>query len=290
MHSLVFFGSFQHYSVSTLDIIFKNKSFHLAGVVTTPPKPANKLVITQNPVHTYCQQHRLSCFPLESLDCPPPFSPPDFIVVCGYGKLIPTSWLNFPKIMAINIHQSLLPDYAGRYPVEWAILNGEPQTGLTFIKMSEKFDRGDIIESYPYPINPSDTKDSLYSALYRLAGQKTLKLLPKIAQGKFKLTPQSTKGFYARNLTREDGYISWQFFQDYLNSQPASANPPALISQNLPPLEVMNRFSRALLPWPGIWTITPKKLRLKIISLSPLTVQLEGKKPVLWAQTKKSFI
>jgi len=210
---------------------------------------------------------------------------PDFILVSGFGKLINEKWLNFSKVMAINIHQSLLPNYAGRFPVEWAIINGESETGITFIKMSSQFDRGEIIAQYPIPIIPTDTREALYDSLYCLAGQKSLELLPQIATGNYHLAPQDLGSniqhlIYARQITRDDGFIDWQFFQKYLNNH--QIIHPKFNTD-------LDHLFRAFVPWPGIWTITPKKERLKITNLEPLIVQIEGKKPTSWDTIKSNF-
>jgi len=286
VNSIVFFGSFQHYSALTLEILVKSGQFDITAIITTPPRPGDKLVLTKNPTQTYAETNQIPCFPLENLDqIPSSLTRPDFILVSGFGKLIPKNWLNFPKIMAINVHQSLLPNYAGRFPAEWAIIKGESETGITFIKMSSKFDRGEIIAQYSIPIKPNDTRETLYDSLYRLAGEKSLKLLPQIAAGNFHLTPQDLGSniqhlTYARQISRQDGFIDWDFFQNYLKD-PETVHPN--LKTNL------DHLFRALIPWPGIWTFTPPKKRLKIISLNPLFVQIEGKKPTMWSKIKSNF-
>jgi methionyl-tRNA formyltransferase len=286
VNSIIFFGSFQHYSALTLEILVKSGQFDITAVVTTPPRPGNKLILTKNQTQIYAETNQIPCFPLETLNqIPPGLSQPDFILVSGYGKLIPETWLNFPKIMAINIHQSLLPNYAGRFPVEWAIIKGESKTGLTFIKMSSQFDSGEIIIQYPVSITSTDTRETLYTSLYCLAGQKSVELLPQITAGNFSLTlqdlgPNVQHLTYARQITREDGFIDWNSFQQFLT------NPKFI----MPKLNTdLDHLFRAFTPWPGIWTITPKNQRLKIISLKPLFVQIEGKKPVSWALIKSNF-
>lgn len=276
MISLIFFGSFQSFSTETLKLLHLSGQLNITGVVTVPPR-LNKNKIIKNPTQIYCEENQLPCYPLESLDTIPDIPQPDFIIVCGYGKILNKKWLSFPKVMAINIHQSLLPNYAGRFPVEWTILNGESQTGLTFIKMNEKFDRGDIIAQYPVPLLPTSTRESVYQELYTLAGHKSLELLPKIISGKYSLTPQKSTGFYARQITKEDGYI----------------NPLDLIEHKN--YKTLDKKLRALHPWPGVWTHVyskdGQKLILKIFSatkkdekIKMQKVQIEGKKPTFWSE------
>ena len=271
-HSVIFFGSFQSYSAITLDILTQHPDISINAVVTNPPP---------SPVYDYCQNHSLPVLtPTDLSTIPDTLSPPDFIISAGYGLLLPPIWLKFPKFMAINLHPSLLPDYAGRFPVEWAILKGETTLGITAIKMSPKFDRGEILAQSKYPISPNDTKETLYHDLYTLAGNMTISLLPQITAGQVTLHPQTKKGFYARQLTREDGYLKWS---DFLAAT-TSSTPH------------FDRLIRALNPWPGVWTTTPATLpagrqskRLKILSQNPLVIQIEGKKPALWSQISQYY-
>lgn len=271
IHQLIFFGSFQGYSLIPLKALSTNPNFKVTAVVTTPPRPGDRGHIQQTPVHQYCLDCHLPVFPLEDISqIPPNLDPPDFIVVAGYGKLLNDTWLNFPKVMAINAHPSLLPDYAGRFPAEWAIIRGETITGITLIKMSPRFDTGDILVQKTISIDPTDTRDSLYQKLFTLIGQTLPDTLPKIDQ--ITPIPQTSAGFYARQLTRDHGFITWNQFT----------------SPQQQPL--INRLFRALYPWPGVWTTTPNGKRLKIVALNPLTVQLEGKNPVPWNQIKKNYL
>ncbi|MBP9818028.1 hypothetical protein KBC75_04780 [Candidatus Shapirobacteria bacterium] len=271
MTSLVFFGSFQHYSATTLKIIHQSGQFNILGAITLPG----------NPVETYCLQKHLPCY-TANFDTIPNIPQPDFVLVCGFGKLINEKWLNFPQVMPINIHQSLLPNYAGRFPVEWAILNGETTAGLTFIKMNEKFDKGDIIQQYSVPLDDTSTREAIYQKLYELAGAKTVELLPLIVTGNYQLSPQTNSGFYARQITREDGYIEATTLLDTNNFQK------------------LDRMLRALSPWPGVWTHIyskdRKKLIMKLFSadnkkgiIELQKVQIEGKKPTFWSEISQYY-
>jgi methionyl-tRNA formyltransferase len=259
--SIIFFGSFQHYSVQVLDRLHQSPRFKISAIITTPPRPGNRGQITPTPVFSYAQTHRLPLFPLENLDQIPPVERPDFIIVAGFGRLLDKQWLNFPKTMALNLHPSLLPAYPGRFPAEWAILRDETQTGVTLIKMSAKFDAGDIVTQKSIPILPTDTRSTLYHQLYDLGAKLIIQTLSRPITSR----PQPAgKFFYARQLSRDDGFLAWDKFID-----PASRL-------------LLDKMIRALHPWPGVWTLTPKNKRLKIISLNPTTIQLEGKKPTLF--------
>ncbi|MFZ5845191.1 MAG: methionyl-tRNA formyltransferase [Patescibacteria group bacterium] len=356
--SVVFFGSFQFYSVQVLEAL--NSHFSVVAVITTPPRPAGRhLKLTPTEVALYAEKHHIPVYPLDNLDNIPtdlatggqerggarrspaagrrargaarrvfsssvtalapgddgeiaertlterakgelreaPPHRPDFLVVAGYGKLIPPPWLSFPKVAPVNMHPSLLPYYRGRCPVEWAILKGETQTGVTLVEMSPEFDKGKILAQKAMPITPADTRQILYHKLYDLGGQLLVETLPQIAAGRVKPQPQPPgKYFYARQITREDGFVPWKKLKEAMDTGKEA--------------DYVERQFRALHPWPGLWTevevtrdkqqVTSKTdQRLKVLSchMSPVTsrlsldfVQLEGKKPVSFNQFVEAYL
>lgn len=270
MQSVVFFGSFQNFSTNTLQKLINSNLFAINAVITTPPRPGDRGTITKTHTHLFCEQNNIPVYPLENLDTIPiQIQKPDFILVSGYGKIIPQNWLNFPKLMAINAHQSLLPAYAGRFPAQWAILKGEKETGVTLIKMSSKFDKGEIIIQSKIDILPTDTSNTLYTKLYDLSAKLFIDTAPII--DKIIPTPQSGSGFYARQLTKDDSYVT--------------------------NFDNLNTLTRALNPWPGVWTYVAdkngNKLILKILSIDnnnqPQNVLIQGKKPTKWQEISKYY-
>lgn len=241
------------------------QNFTVTGVITTPPAPKGRhLEVQKNETQMYSELHNIPVYPLENLINIPDLPAPDFIVVAGFGKLIPPAWLSWPKIAAVNLHPSLLPHYRGRFPAEWAILKGESRTGVSLIKMSPEFDKGEIIAQSSLDIEPSDTKITLYQKLFSLGSQLLVTTLPQLAEAKISPVPQPEgKYFYARNLTREDGFVPWEQFLSRIKSRDSQ----------------LDRMLRALLPWPGVWTINPEGKRIKLLSLTPPVIQFEGKNP-----------
>ncbi|EKD64679.1 MAG: Methionyl-tRNA formyltransferase, partial [uncultured bacterium] len=228
--TIIFFGSFQKYSVQVLEKLTNN--FSVTAVITTPPKPAGRhMELKPTEVALYARSNKLPLYELYELSTIPDIPRPDFIVVAGYGRLIPPLWLEFPKIMAVNMHPSLLPQYRGAFPAEWAILNMEKETGVTLVKMSAEFDKGDIIAQKKFVIEPSDTRETLYKKLYDMGAKLLVDTLPA------KITPRpqaSGDFFYARRLTRDDGFVPWEEFTKDISK--------------------LERKLRALTPWPGVWT------------------------------------
>jgi len=227
---------------------------------------------------------------------------PDVGVLASFGAIVPKEILNFPKHGILNIHPSLLPKYRGPSPVQTAILNGERQTGVTIIKMDEKIDHGPIVAQFKEEILPTDTAESLYFRLFS-AGAEVLKtILPAYLEGRIELREQNhSAATYTKKITREDGFI------------PLEKLKAAIQGINA---ETIDRQIRAYYPWPGTYTIIKFKIqsagwrtkskiqsagwpikskiqnkRLKILRahlenerLVLDTVQLEGKKPVIFKQ------
>jgi len=135
---------------------------------------------------------------------------PDIILVVAYGQILSSHILNIPKMGCINIHGSLLPKYRGAAPINRAIINGEKETGITFMFMNEKVDAGEIIFQEKIDIFPDETCGELYYRLSALSADSLPKLLEKIKSGKIEGIPQDNKLVtFARKMKKEDGKIDW---------------------------------------------------------------------------------
>ena len=135
---------------------------------------------------------------------------PDIILVVAYGQILSNPILNIPKIGCINIHGSLLPKYRGAAPINRAVINGEKETGITFMFMKEKVDAGDIIFQERIDILPDETYGELYYRLSDLSARSLPKLLKKIKSGKIERISQDNKLVtFARKMNKEDGKIDW---------------------------------------------------------------------------------
>jgi len=135
---------------------------------------------------------------------------PDIILVVAYGQILSGHILNIPKMGCINIHGSLLPKYRGAAPINRAIINGEKETGITFMFMKEKVDAGEIIFQEKIDILPDETCGELYSRLSALSASSLPKLLEKIESGRIEKILQDNKLVtFARKMKKEDGKIDW---------------------------------------------------------------------------------
>lgn len=170
---------------------------------------------------------------------------PDLIAVAAYGQILPKSILDLPRFGCINVHASLLPKYRGAAPIQWAILNGEAETGVTIMKMDAGMDSGDILTQERTPIERGDNAQTLHDRLGRMGADLLVRTIPDYVAGRLRPVPQPTAGIcYAPKIKKHDGHIDW--------SQPA--------------LAVWNRV-RAMAPWPGAyghWTVLSQSCLVKI--------------------------
>ena len=157
---------------------------------------------------------------------------PDACVVVAYGKILPEWMLAIPRLGCINVHASLLPKYRGAAPINWAIANGESETGITIMKLDAGMDTGPMFARRSTTIGDDETAPELSSRMAQLGADLLAETLPHIASGEIQPTPQDDlEATYAPLLRREDGLIDWQTI--------ASA--------------IADRV-RAFQPWPGTYT------------------------------------
>ena len=172
---------------------------------------------------------------------------PDLFVVVAYGRILPGAFLSIPRLGAINIHPSLLPKYRGPAPVQWSIINGEQETGVTTMWMDEGMDTGDILLSSRVPIRPDDTSGSLHRRLADVGAQLLIETLTRLKSGDLVGKPQDKSGAtYAPLLKKEGGRIDW--------TKDAKS---------------VDAFIRGMTPWPGAFTFIFGK-RLKILKAEDL--------------------
>ena len=172
---------------------------------------------------------------------------PDVIVVAAYGKILPKWLLDLPKYGTINIHASLLPKYRGASPIQWALLNGEEETGVTVMKVIPKLDAGDIISQRKVKIEKEDNAQTLHDKLSKVGAELLSETLPLYISGKLKPVPQKEEeATYCPQISKEMGRIDWN----------ESAE------------RIFNKI-RAFTPWPSAYT-TFKGKRLKILKAEPV--------------------
>ena len=180
--------------------------------------------------------------------CTPPFEEvlrpfaPDVLVVTAYGKLLPPALLTLAPHGCVNVHASLLPRFRGAAPIQWAIAQGDAQTGVCLMKMDEGLDTGPVIAQAHIDIAPDETGQSLFDKLARLGGALLREALPRYLRGELVPRPQPQDGVvHAPLIRKEDGLLDFTL-----------------------PAVVLERRIRAFHPWPGAYTFLDGA-RLKLL-------------------------
>lgn len=176
---------------------------------------------------------------------------PDVIVVMAYGQILSPALLAIPPHGCVNIHTSILPKYRGAAPIQWAILNGDPETGVTLMQMDAGMDTGPMIAVARTPIKDEDNAETIHDRLASLGASLLVEKLPQYLDGSLKPVTQPEGATHARKITKEDGRLNW----------------------NEPARTLWNRV-RALTPWPGTFTFIPaepKPLLVKVWKAAPAT-------------------
>lgn len=188
----------------------------ICGVFTQPDKPKNRgHKLAFSPVKEYAITQNLDVYqPLKMRDGEA-FSivqqlDPELIVVAAYGKILPEDILHYPKYGSVNVHSSLLPKYRGSAPINWAILNDEPETGVSIMYMAKELDAGDVICAAKTPVGVDEDLPSLWNRLAELGAETLSQVIPTLADGTATRTPQDESLVtYAPMLSREMSPIDW---------------------------------------------------------------------------------
>ena len=211
---IVFMGTPDFAAVSLQRLL--DAHFDVVGVFTQPDKPKNrghKLVPT--PVKEFALTENIPVYqPLKMRDGTAlelvQSLAPELTVVAAYGRILPEDILEAPRYGSINVHSSLLPKYRGAAPINWAILNGEKETGVTIMHMAHELDAGDIIAQVRTPIGPDETVGQVHDRLAWLGGELLVQVTADIAAGTARRTPQDPEQVtYAPMLSRALSPIDW---------------------------------------------------------------------------------
>jgi methionyl-tRNA formyltransferase len=234
---IVFMGT-PDFAGESLRALIGSNCFQVLAVVCQPDQPAGrglklqapptkKIALQQNIPVLQPDRARNENFLRELRDLQP-----DVIAVTAYGQILPGSILQVPPHGCLNVHASLLPRYRGAAPIQWALLNGDTETGVTIMKMDAGMDTGAILSQEKLPILAEDNSRTLHDRLSRAGAELLVKTIPEYLEGKVQPRPQPVEGVvYAPKIQKKDGQIDWQ--------QPARL--------------IWNRV-RAMVPWPGAFT------------------------------------
>lgn len=244
--SLVFMGTPKFAKVILARLL--DSGFDVAAVVCQPDKPRGR---DPNPAFPPVKELALK-------HCIDVFQPrrirskacewlrklkPDLVIVTAYGHLLPPEFLGIPTRGCVNVHASLLPAYRGPAPIQWAIAQGEKETGVSLMQMDEGVDTGPVIASRSIQILPTDTSETLHDKLASLGGDLLVEMLPDILAGRTHPVPQDERqASYAPMLKKQDAVVDWRWDGQRISDR-----------------------ARGFHPWPG----TATKFRGKSLKLFP---------------------
>jgi len=230
---IVYLGSGE-FGIGCLNALAKS-SHSLRFVVTQPAQPAGRgRTPTPTPAAHWAAAHSIPFVETDDVNAPGIIEKiagfkPDLIVVIAFGQKVGNDLTNLPPKGAINVHASLLPKYRGAAPINWAIINGETQTGIGIITVAERMDAGKIIAQVQTEIGPDETAGELHNRLAQLAAPLLLKTLDQIANGTAVYAEQDhSRATLAPKLKKSDGLLDF--------AEPA---------------ELLERKIRGFWPWPG---------------------------------------
>lgn len=254
---IVFMGT-PDFSVPVLEAL-AGSGHQVIGAVTQPDKPKGRgKSVVMTPVKEKALELGIPVYqPVKVRD--PEFVQvlknlnPDIIVVVAFGQILPRQVLEVPAFGCVNIHASLLPRYRGAAPIQWAVIDGERESGVTTMMMDEGLDTGDMLEKASIVLSPDETGGSLHDKLSAMGAQLILSTLSKIQDGTITRTPQTDENTcYARMLKKSMGDIDWTM--DAVS---------------------IERLIRGLNPWPSAYTRWDQKT-LKIWKAQVLEQEYEG--------------
>lgn len=257
---VVFMGT-PDFAVGTLEAIIR-AGHKVEAVITQPDKPhgrSGKLVFP--PVKEKALEYNIPVYQpvkLRQSDVIDKLKEinPDVIVVVAFGQILPKSVLELPRYGCVNVHASLLPKYRGAAPIQWAVINGDEESGVTTMLMNDGIDTGDMLKVRRYKLAPKETGGSLFDKLSILGAGLLIETLDDLEKGVLTPVPQTGEATYAGKLDKSLGHI------DFMH-----------------PAAEIERLIRGLNPWPSAYTSLDGKT-LKIwqadVDASPDTDKAPG--------------
>jgi len=246
---LAFFGT-PDFSVPALEMLHQHPDVDLAMVISMPDRPAGRKMELKSPeVIEYAKKHKIPFFQTENINKEEEFLAQlesmklDGMVVLAFAQFLGSRLLNMSRLGCFNIHTSILPKYRGAAPIQYALLNGDSETGVSIQKMVKKMDAGDLVHFHTLKIQDNETGAQLYTRLKFQAALALNDFLIKVKENTITYTAQDESMVsFAPTLKKEDGFL------DFANQTSS---------------EILNRI-RALDPWPGTYCFLNGK-RLKVL-------------------------
>jgi len=271
---IIFMGT-PELSCASLDALARDERFFVAAVVTQPDKPKGRdLKLQPSLVKSLALKLNVPVLqPMRARDeqfiAELHALKPDLIVVVAYGHILPQTILDLPKFGCLNVHTSLLPKFRGAGPIQWAIANGEAETGVTVMKMDAGLDTGPIVSQRRTTISSEDDSATLHDRLAQIGAELLAQTIPDFVAGKIQPQPQPVEGVsHAPKIKKEDGHIDW----------------------NLPAKTIWNRL-RAFTPWPGAFTFLAGEQKPHLLKIWKMeVVKQSGRTGEILSADKNSIV
>lgn len=267
---IVFMGT-PDFAVPTLQTLIDSKH-QVIGVVTQPDKPKGRSgKLAASPVKEKAMEAGIPVFQPEKVRDEAFLHVlrelnPDVIVVVAFGQILPVQVLELPDYGCLNVHASLLPKLRGAAPIQWSVIQGDKESGVTIMQMDEGLDTGDILMVERYTLDEKETGGSLFEKLSELGGPLILKVLEQAENGSLHPIPQKEEEYtYAKMLTKSIGEMDF--------------NKSAV---------ELERLIRGLNPWPSAYTYLNGKM-LKIWEAQVTANETEHEPGTIIAVEKQSL-
>jgi methionyl-tRNA formyltransferase len=254
---IIFMGT-PDFSVPALEAL-KEAGHEILAVVTQPDKPKGRgKEVQMTPVKEKAMEYNIPVYqPVKARD--PEFVKiltdlaPELIVVIAFGQILPKTILDIPKYGCVNIHASLLPKYRGASPIQYAVINGEKESGVTIMMMAETLDTGDMLDQEAVVLDEKETFGSLHDKLSSLGSRLILKTITKLGEGTAVSTPQDdSRTCYVGMIKKSMGDIDWSM--DAVS---------------------IERLIRGLNPWPSAYSVWNGKV-MKLWEAKVVDKEYEG--------------
>ena len=250
-----------NFAISSLETILQSRH-HISAVISNPPKPmGRKKILKHTEVGSYAIKNNIELIELGSFHDDDNYKKVvslniDIFVVVAF-RILPEKYISIPRYGSINLHASLLPQYRGAAPIQWALMNGDKATGVSVFQIEKKVDTGKIIYQKKVDINENDNFESLSKKLSNLGAEVIIKALNSIEDGEANFLEQdNTLSTKAPKISKEMLRIKWDW-----------------------PAVKINNWIRGLSPKPGMTTIIRKKKIkiLKSVVIDKVTKGVPGK-------------
>ncbi len=307
-------GSTEH-TCLCVESLLADPRFEVVWMLTPEPKfIGRQKILTKNPVQLLAEKAKIPAILLkEKIDESVrseivKYLPIDFLLVVDFGYIIPKWLLELPKIAPLNVHPSELPRWRGSSPGQFALLYGDRTSAVSIIMMNKTLDAGPIVYQKTFIVEPIWNQTDYYQYSFDMAKKILAEKIVDFAEGKLKAKPQQPDSPtpLARRLTKEDGFLSWPLLYeamgnpagDLLTTQPTSnlLLETAVALHSWP--QTLINASRALSPWPTLWTIVPTQKgpkRMQILSAAVdlatqhivlKKIKIEGQSEANWNEVK----